>query len=95
MTSINCQKVVLKALGHILYGSNFIASDVNYLCLQWFDQFQRLRLGCSHRKRKSCEIYFFTFVRFLEICVQFTPRLIDRRISLESLQYQYQCAIIF
>ena len=44
---------------------------------------------------KLCEIYFFTFVRFLEICVQFTPRLIDRRISLESLQYQYQCAIIF
>ena len=28
MTSKNCQKVVLKALGHILYGSNFIASDV-------------------------------------------------------------------
>ena len=28
MKSKNCQKVVLKALGHILYGSNFIASDV-------------------------------------------------------------------
>ena len=27
----NCQKVVLKALGHILYGSNFIASDVRYV----------------------------------------------------------------
>ena len=30
MKSKNCQKVVLKALGHILYGSNFIASDVMY-----------------------------------------------------------------
>ena len=28
MKSKNCQKVVVKALGHILYGSNFIASDV-------------------------------------------------------------------
>ena len=28
MKSKNSQKVVLKALGHILYGSNFIASDV-------------------------------------------------------------------
>ena len=28
MKSKNCQKIVLKALGHILYGSNFIASDV-------------------------------------------------------------------
>ena len=28
MKSQNCQKVVLKALGHILYGSNFIALDV-------------------------------------------------------------------
>ena len=28
MKSKNCQKVVLKALGQILYGSNFIASDV-------------------------------------------------------------------
>ena len=29
MKSKNCQKVVLKALGHILYGLNFIASDVS------------------------------------------------------------------
>ena len=29
MKSKNCQKVVLKALEHILYGSNFIASDVS------------------------------------------------------------------
>ena len=28
MKSKNYQKVVLEALGHILYGSNFIASDV-------------------------------------------------------------------
>ena len=28
MKSKNCQKVELKALGQILYGSNFIASDV-------------------------------------------------------------------
>ena len=31
MKSKNCQKVVLKALGHISYGSNFIASDVMYV----------------------------------------------------------------
>ena len=43
MKSKNCQKVVFKALGHILYGSNFIASDVitilqnNWLILQ-FDE---------------------------------------------------------
>ena len=33
MKSKSCQKVVLKALGHILYGSNFIASDVNKIFL--------------------------------------------------------------
>ena len=39
MKSKNCQKVVLKALGHILYGSNFIASDVSTGVY---------RLGCLH-----------------------------------------------
>ena len=30
MKSKNCQKFVLNALGQILYGSNFIASDVTF-----------------------------------------------------------------
>ena len=35
MKSKNYQKVVLKALGHILYGSNFIASDVIFIYLSF------------------------------------------------------------
>ena len=36
MKSKNCQKVVINAQGHILFGSIFNASDVMYLHILWF-----------------------------------------------------------
>ena len=60
MTSKNCQKVVLKALGHILYGSNFIASDVRMREIK--DQWHQFAPPFL------CQLHDLGFYQFSELC---------------------------
>ena len=61
MKSKNCQKVVLKALGHTLYGSNFIASDVSLI----------------HYKGYNSKFKFFDGVQFQKYFISLPCILLD------------------